>query len=255
MPTEMNADFAGIVQKLERATQNIVNLKSEIDGFFDKCKYPILPKMNDERHLEAVEYHKALKIPIRFGVLSGEVIHHLRSCLDHIVWLFSDVAYRGSKEGRYIEFPVLESRPRKEHRHSQYTRKVKGIASLSVRKLIVRLQPYRTHPTDSRQSLIWVIHNMDVFDKHRALVITEGRGVALIPVNMPEIASEFQSYVSGARGPLPASLKRKLDEHCQVRPDVTFRDVDGWTSEPLIPFLYQLTNHVINIVLAFDKLY
>src|SRR5438552_2785214 len=107
----MPAEFDGIEEKLERAHENIQNLKSEISRFFQECDYPVLPKLNDEKILEAIQYHKTLVIPPRFSVLAGEVVHHLRSCLDHIVWGMSDDASRFSRNSRYIEFPILSTRP------------------------------------------------------------------------------------------------------------------------------------------------
>jgi hypothetical protein len=77
--------FAGIAEKLKRADENIVNLNGEISKFFAESEYPVIPKPDDKRWKEALEYHRELKVPKRFSVLGGEIIHHFRSCLDHIV--------------------------------------------------------------------------------------------------------------------------------------------------------------------------
>jgi hypothetical protein len=84
-----NHPFHGITEKLRRADENIVSLHGEILKFFGESKYPTIPHPDAEEWQEAVDYHKELRIPKRFGVLSGEIVHHLRSCLDHIVWHFS----------------------------------------------------------------------------------------------------------------------------------------------------------------------
>jgi hypothetical protein len=47
---------------------------------------------------------------LRFSVLAGEVIHHLRSCLDHLVWQLSSEPFRSAHSDR-IEFPVYERAP------------------------------------------------------------------------------------------------------------------------------------------------
>jgi hypothetical protein len=59
-------------------------------------------------------------------VLSGEIIHHLRSCLDHVVWHFSDDTYR-RKHVTHVQFPILKTRPTPADVFNKYERKVKGI--------------------------------------------------------------------------------------------------------------------------------
>jgi hypothetical protein len=41
----MAADFAGIEEKLKRTDENILNLQAEVSLFFQKCKYPVMPKI------------------------------------------------------------------------------------------------------------------------------------------------------------------------------------------------------------------
>src|ERR1700722_16550539 len=102
--------FEGVKAKLERSNQNILNLESEIRRFFEESTYPIIPQDDPKLLLEAMKYHQRRTIPLRFSVLAGEIAHHLRSILDHIVWIFSDPIYR-EKHSVWIEFPILKSRP------------------------------------------------------------------------------------------------------------------------------------------------
>src|SRR6266481_7650612 len=101
-----NHPFYGIVEKLKRFDENIGNLHNEIIAFFKGSKYPVLSNPDSKEWQEAVDYHRELVIPKRFSVLSGEIIHHLRSCLDHIVWHFSSAHYRRG-HANAIEFPVF----------------------------------------------------------------------------------------------------------------------------------------------------
>jgi hypothetical protein len=86
--TDPNHPFVGIAEKLKRVDQNIVNLNTEITAFIDQGEYPTMPHPDDQCWPKAVDYHRNKSIPLRFSVLSGEIIH-LRSALDHIVWYFS----------------------------------------------------------------------------------------------------------------------------------------------------------------------
>jgi hypothetical protein len=244
----MKTSFEGIDEKLKRTDENIVNLQSEVALFFEKCDYPIIPKLNDEKILEALSYHRTLNIPLRFGVIAGEVIHHLRSCLDHVVWELSDDTTRNSKDGKFLEFPILDTRPTPENKLSRYDRKIKGLRSPDALKLIAELQPYnRVNPTLDPLS---VIHNMDIADKHRELVIISGTG--LIEGLTPRLAIEFRRYQGGKHGPMPLELKRQFDQYGKVTPQVSFRDFGGGIIHPIVPRLTQLTSHVRNVVAQFD---
>ena len=123
----MANEFDGIYEKLKRAHENIINLKSEIDTFL-KGEYSVLVNPDNELMLKATEYHRQRKIPLRFSVLSGEIVHHLRSSLDHIVWFVSDPAYR-TKHRTNIGFPILKTRPVKPESIAGYEGKIKGISS------------------------------------------------------------------------------------------------------------------------------
>jgi hypothetical protein len=128
--------FRGIAEKLVRAKENIDNLDREITVFFEKSEYPVLPKNDPKLLLKAVD-HKNLAVPPRFSVLAGEVIHHLRSCFDHIVWHFSILPV---KNVRKIEFPVFETPPTNHDGRKLFEGKITGIANPSVRSVIERLQ-------------------------------------------------------------------------------------------------------------------
>src|ERR1700761_1924172 len=86
---KMDHPLSGAYEKLHRAEENIEKLELEITRFFEESKYPVISNENDQLFLEAIDYHGNRKIPIRFSVLAGEIVHHLRSSLDHVAWQLS----------------------------------------------------------------------------------------------------------------------------------------------------------------------
>ena len=70
----MSEPFDGIAEKLQRSNENIRNLEIEIARFFQDSKYPILSNDNQQVIPEALEYHNNCPVPLRFSVLSGEII-------------------------------------------------------------------------------------------------------------------------------------------------------------------------------------
>jgi hypothetical protein len=252
----MPAEFDGVEEKLERADESIQNLHSEISRFFQECKYPVLPKLNDEKILEAVRYHKTLPIPPRFSVLAGEIVHHLRSCLDHIIWGMSDDASRLSRESKYIEFPILSTRPTPKDKFTRYDRKIQGVKNVDALSLIDKLQPYQR--IDPINSPLAIIQKMDVTDKHKELVIINGTGMTegFAGADSSMLAREFLRHLHAAEGPqqLSPELKRQLDQHTKTTPQISFAEFGGWTIQPVVPGLIQLMNHVVRIVAGFEML-
>jgi len=240
--------FDGIHEKLKRADGNIVNLQAEVSRFFQECEYPVMPKVQDKEHTKALAYYKSMKIPLRFSVLSGEIVHHLRSCLDHIIWELSDEPTRSSKDGIYLEFPILDTRPTPETEGSRYSRKVKGVTSVAALKIIGELQPYNRIPADSDP--LWIIHKMDIADKHRELVITQPSGHIEAPFDI--VRNVYRHLLLKQR--LSTNSIRDLDQYGRITPQISFRDFSGRIAEPIVPKLEQLTRHVQEVVERFEKI-
>jgi hypothetical protein len=174
----MTHPFDGINEKLKRSSENIRYIESEVTRFFEESDYPVFPQDDKKLILEAIEYHRQREIPPRFSVLIGEVVHHLRSCLDHIAWHFSTLEYRRD-HFRRIEFPVLEAPPGDKDTLKRYEGKIKGITISEARRAIEALQPYNA--PDPVDSPLLILHNMDIWDKHRELVLCFGTGAIAYP--------------------------------------------------------------------------
>jgi hypothetical protein len=240
----MSQPFGGIEEKLNRADQNIVNLNFEIERFFQECKYPTLPKDDDEALLQAIQYHKELTIPPRFSVLIGEIIHHLRSCLDHIAWHFSSADYRRDYPKR-IAFPVFEDEPLDKDKLSSYARQVKGITNSSVLDLIKALQPYNA--PDPLDAPIFIIHHMDIVDKHKELILCP----STVRIELP---TRFAAYADQERAAIPADIEDDLYRNLKVVPQISFLNFGRRETQPVVPALKFLLSVVTEIVARFDGL-
>jgi hypothetical protein len=241
-------EFHGIEQKLKRSHENILNLEREIAAFFQSSEYPSVLDENKKIIKEAAEYHQNRPVPLRFSVLAGEIIHHLRSILDHIVWHFSEPSYREAHP-RWIEFPILESRPPKKDLFTSYERKIKGITKPVVRDLIDRLQPYSC--IDPVDSLLLVIHNFDIADKHRELVFVVGTGAIRLPI---EVMDRYIRYKWGVPDSPPVDFGAEYQRHGDIVPEIAFSEFGRSQSEPIVQGLSDLQNYVVEIVSSFDKL-
>jgi hypothetical protein len=247
----MDNPFAGIEEKLKRSHEHIGNLEVEVKRFFEKSDYPILPQDNNELLLKAIEYHRTREIPLRFSVLAGEIAHHLRSILDHIVWVFSSTDYRDSKEGHYIEFPILESTPGEKSRYNAFDRKIKGVSDPDALKLINDLQPCNT--TNALSHPLLIIHKMDITDKHRELVLCFSSGGFEVPYEIYQRAVD--KFVAcnehGTEAELSAQLAREMKSLTKIVATISFRDFGGRELQPIVPALVELHNFITRVTQAF----
>ena len=153
-------ELDGINGKIKRADECIGNLDREITAFFSQSQHPVIPNQDDKMFRIACDYHLGREIPLRFRVLAGEIIHHLRSCLDHLIWQLSSNEKR-LKDPQGIGFPVFDTKPVIKKEISRFARKVEGVSN-SVKTHIEGLQPYNgAYPPESP---LFAIHQMDRFD-------------------------------------------------------------------------------------------
>lgn len=235
-----------VQEKLKRANENIRNLEAEIARFFESGEYPILPEHDRELLLKAIEYHKNRAIPLRFSVLTGEIIHHLRSCLDHIAWQFSTEQYRADHPRR-IEFPIFDKKPVDKDSISRYDGKIKGITDGEMRLFIESLQPYNS--SDPVSNPILILHKMDITDKHRELILSVPTGGRDFP---PEMRLFIMTYQRIHPELTAADIAFQFKGHGKLRPQISFTDFGRREIEPVIQGLMELYNAVLVVIREFD---
>jgi hypothetical protein len=106
------------------------------------------------------------KLPLRISVLTGEIIHHLRSTFDHLVWAASNKEGLSSTKLKRITFPVCAT-PDK-FKEAVKNGQLSG-TSESLKEFVESLQPYKSD--DSRNSIIQILHDLDVIEKHKLLIL------------------------------------------------------------------------------------
>jgi hypothetical protein len=240
------SQLADIGAKLERANESIQNLNSEIIAFLKPPEGGF-----SQNKVEAVNQftaHARRAVPVRFGVLIGEICQHLRSSLDYIVWDLSSEDYRRSNENA-IAFPICLTKPSTKDEIRSYERKIKGIQSPDALKLIEQLQPYNA--ADPAREPLAIIHALNRIDKHRALVLVTAPFQARITLPQPNWRQtpigiwEAEHDVSA----LGTNDQVKL-EFSQY---VAVAEIGEWKNEAIIPLLTHLLNAVRKDVGLFDS--
>jgi hypothetical protein len=186
--------------KFDRAQEHLRDLKDEIGRYTDSHPYVaerIPPSKKDQGIWQYVLRVTEQPNP-RIAILTGDVVHNLRTSLDHLY-----VALTGDK-GR--DFPIYDKDPwergadgrllpnRLEDRE-RFMASIKR-AKPRAKTIIKELQPYRVGPKWYNHSLS-TIRRLDNADKHRNLIPTTAgvlEGVSIVSRRSQVIHTFYWEY-------------------------------------------------------------
>jgi hypothetical protein len=162
--------------KVDRAKDHLNAFKAELDGFVSRQPYPLHVVTKDERSAKVRDVEWTTDIPWLWSAIAGDCVHNLRSTLDHIVFALSGGPGNAPDDS---EFPIFLNSDRyfKRDRKCEPARgsglwKIRGVVADGAYTEFHRLQPFfGSNPT---RHPLWIIHELDRLDKHRALHILRG---------------------------------------------------------------------------------
>lgn len=104
------ASLDGPVAKLDRARTHFQALDKSIGAFKRSKTHDIVVTKFDQETGEKVVHLKILKEPENpeWGLILGDMVHNLRSALDHLVWQL--VLLNGEKPRRQNQFPIIRAK-------------------------------------------------------------------------------------------------------------------------------------------------
>jgi hypothetical protein len=184
----------GISYKLRRAHEQFESLDVAIKRFLeaDPEKWRVVshddPDTRDRIYgIEVIEPPPA----VEWGVLTGEIVHNLRSGLDHLAYALCLDHAPSKTPPRNTEFPIFWDEDRFDDVKTGGGRyKIRGM-SWEAQSAIRDLQPFNAGRLPKAQSL-WLLQEMSNIDKHRhvhlavlgypAITSFEDPEVELIPI-------------------------------------------------------------------------
>jgi hypothetical protein len=179
--------------------------------------------------------------------IAGDVIHNLRSALDHLanqLVLVGLIATPLSTplteaEWRQIEFPICDGIAKYK---SSKAGKVKGMTPMA-KEAIDRLKPYK-----GGNDALWRIHELDNIDKHRTL-FTVARDFLFT-------SDWFDggAYLRKADNPNFSSIEPNVEQDVQAEINESVSNLEVTQSNALLPTLHQLVDFVDGLVLSFKPL-
>jgi hypothetical protein len=164
--------------KLDRAKEHLDAFNTDLDRFVKEKPYPlhVVTESDTSKKVSDVEWTRGP--PARWSAIVGDCVHNLRSVLDHIVW---DLSGGTGHAPKHSEFPVFDDSIKYFERTKKGTGppargsglwKIDGVSNPYAIAAIRRLQPFQ-RPDPARHPL-WIIHELDRLDKHRALHVIWG---------------------------------------------------------------------------------
>jgi hypothetical protein len=197
--TDSSDCLIGIRLKRTRAWELLEGLKRDIQAFLEQRPYRPRVKFDPStaRLTVSVEV-TALPDPM-WGVRIGEIVHNLRSALDHVVWQLAGCpTHRSSK----TQFPIFETaagfadRGRKQF--------LKGVDERAVR-IIESEQPFFVRGDGTCEGVdrspLWHLKQISDVDKHRTLHLTGGLLAAyhchFPTVKLPFTLADVHEYPGG----------------------------------------------------------
>lgn len=254
----MIKQLQGIKFKIDRAYENIRNLEAEVRVFLESEPYTIIEKQQfgvEKDSLNIIDPPGPVTPPpLSFSVLAGEILYHLRSSLDHLVW---QLIIANGKDPAELqprpEFPIFWSRKGYE---SGGKGKIKGVSNKAA-TLIEQFQPYPrngdifgfkpvAHP-------LYIIHTLNITDKHR-----------LLNALCSHIKASLYHGTKAAHGIFrvegrTALVLKSYSDNSEVQMDVHSKfhisfDEDGvLQAESIVPALKNLMGYVEGVIHSFHS--
>lgn len=224
--------------KIHRAKKHLRDLESELASFGMKEFYAVTTDTNTE--LRQLGKHRILTFDT-LG-LAGDVIHNLRSALDHLAnqlaWVGS-----GNEPSRQVEFPIAKDAATYER---DKARKTQGILP-EVVKAIDALEPYK----NGKGEALWQLHELDNIDKHRTL-FTYSHDCFLVADWLSEVSdSPYNLKASNPHFVGVESFDSEVEQDMEIEIDKAVNQPKIVPGNPLLPSLVGLVDCVNDLVLNF----
>lgn len=173
-------DFDPIRRRLDRADCQIQRIERSYARFVPKLEdHRIVVQVENERQ-QVVKIRHRWCIPSWWGLATGEVLHHLRSSLDNLVWHV--ITANGVVPDRRAEFLIA-------HDEKWFERnapvRLRGVPD-EILTVIQRAQPYaRPDDVPLERHPFWCLNELDIIDKHHLLHVA-----AVIPQSIHQRVSQ-----------------------------------------------------------------
>lgn len=179
------ASLQGPLLKLERASEHLKTLDAEVVEFLEGEPYRTIETIEPETGDYVLSGEILRPPPAHLGPIIGDIVHNLRSALDHLAY---QLAIIGKDAPGKVRFPIfLDPGPGRNCFDPWGMNQIKWLPE-RAKVLIEEMQPY-----NAGQAWLWTLHSMWLTDKHKLLpvVLAHGAGWVSWPAETADDAFDF----------------------------------------------------------------
>jgi hypothetical protein len=216
--------------KIQRARKHLAELESEVGNFVASRPVKFNVETIENSGGRSFNFHMHMApVSENVGAIVGDVIHNLRAALDLTA---TEMVRKGGGDDKGVCFPFCESA---EDLDGTIKKRNFDKAGAEAVALLQTLKPYR-----NGNAALRVIHDLDILDKHRALIPTAMSAASPV-VRMWDDDGTINPQIIGDPA-APTDIK------------IMFPNEVGLQGRELIPTLRELVQLVDDIVEAFRSL-
>jgi len=236
-----------IQKKIERGIKHVDELAIACKRFIETDPYTIGREIDPQTGYYRFNVNDLSIPPAEIGLIAGDVIHNLRSALDHLAYQL--VLVNGQVPLRQTCFPIFDD-PAKYK--TMDPRKVRGMSQFAI-NAIEAAKPYQ-----GGDNALWVLHELDIADKHHALLATlvsVTQGTIEVPTSLRDFKAPpfaFPNFqVPLKNGDVFFICKPGVEDYTKVAFDLALCEPEIIKGKPIVPMLGQLVQRVNGTITSF----
>lgn len=188
----MHRRLKSVYDRLIRAEEHLDVLNEMIRGYLEDASGSWDGEFDPKK--QRLVFRRQPMLPHeRMATIVGEVVHSLRSALDHTAWQL--VLDNGGSPDENTRFPILKVAPSADRHGRHPPPHIAGGVSDKALAIIEETQPYRRFPDFVETDALYVLHRLSIIDKHRHIAI-KGEALNAVGIGSGEpmdIAFTFRS--------------------------------------------------------------
>jgi hypothetical protein len=241
--------------KIDRASEHIRNLESEIAGFRARRPYFVIPQRNPDGWEGTRFVVSAEQIPARWSAIAADAVHNLHVALDHL-W---QRAIYGTRSGRHDHFPAF---PNPERAKARFKGNEQGRRKTAV-GILYQVKAFEVG------NPFWCIRCFDDTDKHDTMTLV-ACPIQNVRVDLFKMLNKFSDELGhgifdltfppeavrvledGAELYLLAGPPPEMEVEHEIDFEVAFGESEVLKREAVLPSLRNLTAAVANLATNFE---
>jgi hypothetical protein len=224
--------------KVKRAEKHLHDLAADLLAARNVRTTVVGPKLDAHTGQATRGFVILPRLPFDAIATAGDIVHNLRSALDHLAYQLVIVG-SGKEPSRRVEFPIAKDFATYA---AEKVRKVEGMRPLAI-QAIDNVKPYK-----GGNEPLWRIHELDNIDKHRTLFSVAHDylffgdwfdGDYWFKTDTPHFAGVFD---------------QQMENDVQLEIDKAVGETKGASGNSLLPSLHQLVDFTDELITYFKPL-